>query len=434
MRDLKIAVIGAGSTYTPEMIEGFVVRRESLHVESIYLMDIDRKKMEIVGALTERILRKNSLKCKVVMTEDLELAIKDADYVLTQVRVGNLDARIRDEKIPLKYDLLGQETTGAGGFMKAMRTIPVIMNIAKVMEALAPDAWLINFANPSGLVAEAVINNSKVKMVGLCNCPTSMIKDVREMVPTNTKDFDYDYVGLNHLSWITGVYADGKDILPNLIENGLEVTTMKNIQEMELQKPLLKASKGIPSTYLNYYYFREAQIKHCKEAKQTRGEVCKELEKELLEMYKDVNLTDKPKLLEQRGGAYYSTAAVSLIDAIENGKNEFHVVNVRNNGALSFMDKDDVVEVKCMINKQGITPVKIKNFDNNLIIGLMKAVKAYEKLAVKAGLYGDYDSALSALLVHPLIGDYNKAKPLLDEMLTANKGFLPQFYPMFTEL
>lgn len=428
MRDLKIAVIGAGSTYTPEIIEGFIVRRKSLHVKSIYLMDIDREKMEIVGALTERILRKNSMECRVIMTEELELAIKDADYVLTQVRVGKLDARIRDEKIPLKYDLLGQETTGAGGFMKAMRTIPVIMNIAKVMETLAPDAWLINFANPSGLVAEAVINNTSIKMAGLCNCPTSMIKDARAMVPAGTKNFDYDYIGLNHLSWITGVYADGKDLLPDLIEKGLEVTTMKNIHEMELQKPLLKASRGIPSTYLNYYYFREDQVKHCKEVKQTRGEVCKGLEKELLELYKDVNLTGKPKLLEQRGGAYYSTAAVSLIDAIENGKNEFHVVNVRNNGALSFMDNDDVVEVKCRVTKQGITPVKIERFNNDLIIGLMKAVKAYEKLAVKAGLYGDYDAALAALLVHPLIGDYNKAKPLLDEMLEANKDFLPQFY------
>lgn len=428
MRNLKIAVIGAGSTYTPELIEGFIVRRETLDVESIYLMDIDKKKMGIVGALTERILRKNSMNCRVVMTEKLEEAIQGAHYVLSQVRVGKLDARISDEKIPLKYDMLGQETTGAGGFMKAMRTIPVIMNIVKTMEKLAPDAWLINFANPSGLVAEAVLNNTSIKMAGLCNCPTSMIKDARAMVPADVREFDYDYVGLNHLSWITGVYADGRNILPQLIENGLEITTMKNIQEMEFQKPLLKATGGIPSSYLNYYYFRDAQIRHCKEADKTRGEVCKELEKELLEMYEDVSLVDKPALLEQRGGAYYSTAAVSLIDALENDKNEYHIVNVRNEGALPFMDKDDVVEVKCLVNRNGIIPVEMKNFNNNMIIGLMKAVKAYEKLAARAGLSGDYDAALSALLVHPLIGDYNKAKPMLDEMLEANRNFLPQFY------
>lgn len=428
MRNLKIAVIGAGSTYTPELIEGFIVRRETLDVESIYLMDIDKPKMGIVGALTERILRKNSMKCRVVMTDNLEEAIQGAHYVLSQVRVGKLDARISDEKIPLKYDMLGQETTGAGGFMKAMRTIPVIMDIVKTMERLASDAWLINFANPSGLVAEAVLNNSGIKMAGLCNCPTSMIKDARAMVSADTRNFDYDYVGLNHLSWITGVYAEGNNILPQLIESGLEITTMKNIQGAELQKPLLKATGGIPSSYLNYYYFRDAQINHCKEAEKTRGEVCKELERELLELYEDINLVDKPALLEQRGGAYYSTAAVSLIDALENDKNEYHVVNVRNEGALPFMDNDDVVEVKCLVNRKGIFPVKMKNFNNHMIIGLMKAVKAYEKLAARAGLTGDYDAALSALLVHPLIGDYNKAKPMLDEMLEANRKFLPQFH------
>ncbi len=427
MKSLKIAVIGAGSTYTPELVEGFIVRRDTLNVESIYLMDIDRNKLDIVGALTERILRKNAMNCSVVLTEDLEEAIKGADYVLSQVRVGKLDARIKDEKIPLKYDFLGQETTGAGGFMKAMRTIPVIMNVAKLMAELAPNAWLINFANPSGLVAEAVLNNTGIKMVGLCNCPISMIKDARQMAPAHTKAFDYDYVGLNHLSWITAVYADGKNILSELLQKGLDITTMKNILGMELETPLLEATKGIPSSYLNYYYFREKQVEHCKEAEKTRGEECKVIEQELLEMYKDVNLQEKPKLLEQRGGAYYSTAAVSLIDALENDKNEYHVVNVKNNGALPFMDKDDVVEVKCLVNRDGITPVRIENFDNSYIIGLMKAVKAYEKLAAKAGLQGDYDAALASLLVHPLIGDYNKAKPMLDELLEANKDFLPQF-------
>lgn len=428
MRNLKIAVIGAGSTYTPELIEGFIVRKDSLSVVSIYLMDIDKNKLEIVGGLTERILRKNAMECRVVLTEDLDEAIEGADYVLTQVRVGRLEARIKDEKIPLKYDLLGQETTGAGGFMKGLRTIPVIMNIAKRMEKLSPDAWLINFANPSGMVAEAILNNTFVKMAGLCNCPINMLKDVKEKLPEGTTNFDYDYVGLNHLSWITGVYVDGKDVLPDIIESNYKVSTMKNIHEVEMQKPLIDAIRSIPSSYLNYYYFNEEQVKHCQEAEKTRGEECKIIEADLLKMYSDVNLEEKPKLLENRGGAYYSTAAISLIDAIENGKNEYHVVCVKNNGALPFMDKDDVVEVKCFVTKDGISPVKIENFDNDHIIGLMRAVKAYEKLAVKAGIEGDYNSALAALMVHPLIGDYNKAKPLLDEMLEANKQFLPQFY------
>lgn len=427
MRGLKIAVIGAGSTYTPELIEGFIVRRDSLLVKEIYLMDIDNRKLEIVGGLTQRILQKNAMACRVVMTNYLEEAVEGADYVLTQVRVGKLEARIRDEKIPLKYDLLGQETTGAGGFMKGMRTIPVIYQVAKVMEKLAPDAWLINFANPAGMIAEAILNHTLVKAVGLCNCPINMLKDVKEKLPEGAQEFDYEYVGLNHLSWITGVSVEGRDVLGDILENNRKITTMKNIHEIELQQPLQKAIKSIPSSYLNYYYFREEQVKHCKAAAKTRGEECKEMEEELLKMYADVTLKEKPKLLEQRGGAYYSTAAISLIDALENDKNEYHVVNVRNGGALPFMEENDVVEVKCLVSRNKITPVALENFENDHIIGLMRAVKAYERLAVKAGLEGDYESALAALLSHPLIGDYNKAKPLLDEMLEENKEFLPQF-------
>ncbi|MCX7709869.1 MAG: 6-phospho-beta-glucosidase [Clostridia bacterium] len=428
MKKLKIAIIGAGSTYTPELFEGFVLRKESLHVEAFYLMDIDREKLNIVGGLAERILRKNSMNSRIVLTEELDEAIRGADYVLTQVRVGGMDARIRDEKIPMKYDLLGQETTGAGGFMKGMRTIPVIMNVARSMEKLAPSAWLINFANPAGMITEAVLNLTNIKMIGLCNVPISMLKDVREMLPAGTGKFDYDYVGLNHLSWITAIYADGKDILPDLLENRIEVTTMKNIYEMKFENSLLKATKGIPSTYLNYYYFREEQIKHYKEETKTRGEICKEIEAKTLDMYRNPDLCEKPALLEERGGAYYSTAAVSLMDAIENDRNEFHVVNVKNGGALEFMDKDDVVEVKCLVNRNGATPVKMEKFNNNYIMGLMKAVKCYEKLAVKAGLTGDYQDALAALMVHPLVGDYHKAKAALDEMLEANRDYLPQFY------
>lgn len=428
MRKLKITVIGAGSTYTPELMEGFIARKHSLDIGSIYLMDIDRERLDIIGGLTERMLKRNSMGARLVLTGDLEEAVEGADYVLTQVRVGKLDARIRDEKIPLKYDLLGQETTGAGGFMKGLRTIPVIMKVAETISKNAPDAWLIDFANPVSIITEAVLNYTGVKMMGLCNVPTSMFKDVREMIPSGTRSFDADYVGLNHLSWITAVYADGRDILPDLLDNRLEVTTMKNIYEVKFDKALLKATGAIPSTYLNYYYFREAQIKHCREAEKTRGEVCKDIESSLLERYKDPGLTEKPALLNERGGAYYSTAAVSLIDAIENDKNEMHVVNVKNNGALRFMDSGDVVEVKCMVGKNGAMPVKVESFDNRYIIGLMKAVKAYEKLAVKAGVEGDYDAALSALMAHPLVGDYHKAKPLLDEMLEANRDFLPQFF------
>lgn len=425
---MKVAVIGAGSTYTPELIEGFIKRKEQLHVGSFYLMDIDKEKLEIVGGLIGRMLAAGNMSCRLVLTEQLDEAVENADYVFAQIRVGRLDARIRDEKIPLKYDLLGQETTGAGGFMKALRTIPVIMNIAERMEKLAPEAWLINFSNPSGIVAEAVLNHCNIKMIGLCNVPINMLAEVKKTLPQEMQSFDYDFVGLNHLCWLTSIYADGKEILKDLLQSRIPLAAMKNIPEMEFDKELLKAVNAIPSSYLNYYYFKEEEVRLCKEAARTRGEECKEIEAGLLAMYKDLNLNVKPELIEKRGGALYSTAAVSLVDAIENDKNEFHVVDVKNKGALSFMDEDDVVEVKCLVNRSGVKPMKVEGFDNQHIIGLVRAVKAYEKLTVKAGLEGDYDAALAALITHPLIGDYHKAKAVLDEMLEANKGYLPQFF------
>ncbi len=427
MRGLKFAIIGAGSTYTPELIEGLIQRREQLKVDSIYLMDIDDRKLNIIGSLTQRMLDENKMATKLVLTKDLDEAIKGANYVMCQVRVGKLDARILDEKIPLKYDLLGQETTGAGGFMKALRTIPVIMNVAKTMERLAPDAWMINFSNPSGIIAEAVLNHSNIKMIGLCNAPIGMIKRAKEMLPEGTKEFDYDFVGLNHLCWMTGIYADGKNIIHDKLKADVEFAKLKNISPSKRDDLLLRATGGIPVGYLDYYYFRDKKIQECKEKELTRGEECKVIEEELLELYSQPELKEKPKQLEKRGGAYYSTAAISLVDAIENDKNEYHVVDVKNDGALDFLGKDDVVEIKCLVNKDGAKPVKIENFDNQYIIGLVRAVKAYEKLTVKAGLTGDYDAALTALMVHPLIGDYAKAKGVLDEMLEANKEFLPQF-------
>lgn len=428
MRDLKIAVIGSGSTYTPEMIQGFIQRKEVLHVKSFYMMDIDRKKNEIVAGLTQRMLAANGMSPEFVLTEALKEAIEGADYVLAQIRVGMLEARIRDETIPLKYGLLGQETTGAGGFMNALRTIPVILHIARLIETLAPNAWFINFSNPSGIMAEAVLNRTNAKMIGLCNVPTVVLKDAALRTPPGTKKFDYDYVGLNHLAWLTAIYADGSEILQQQLLEGTDIPGMKNTPAIPYPPEMLRQIGGIPANYPSYFYFRNEHVRRCMEAPECRGEVCRRIEAKLLEMYRDPNLTEKPALLEQRGGAYYSEAAVSLIESIENDKNDVHVVNVLNNGAFSFMSDDDAVEVKCVVNRKGATPVPLHNFENRHIIGLMQAVKAYEKLTVKAAVSGNYDLALQALLVHPLIGDYPKAKAVLDEMLAANRAYLPTFF------
>jgi len=420
VRELKAAVIGAGSSYTPELIEGFINRRDSLNFQSFFLMDINKEKLEIVGALAERMLLSKGFKGRIVLTQDPDEAIAGADYVFGQIRAGGMAGRIRDEKIPLKYGLLGQETTGAGGFMNAQRTIPAMLDIARRMEKLAPAAWLINFSNPSGIIAEALLNHTKIKMIGLCNCFINMHADIAKNL--GTMDFDYEYVGLNHLGWITSIMLNGEDQLPRLVKSS--GATMKNIPGVDYEDELLAAIPAIPSSYLSYFYLRDEQLQKCQKAEKTRGEVCVELEKTLMEQYRDPTLNVKPKELAERGGALYSTVAVSVVDAIENDKNEYHVVNVKNSGALSFMEKDDVVELKCLVNRRGAEPVAVRNFDYPFIKGLMQAVKAYEKLTVRAAINHSRADALAALMVHPLIGDYRRAKAVLDEMLKANEDYI----------
>ncbi|TFG93224.1 MAG: 6-phospho-beta-glucosidase [Candidatus Atribacteria bacterium] len=428
MKSFKIAIIGAGSTYTPELIDGFIKRKNELPVTSFYLMDIDERKLKIVGNFAQKMLDANDIKCKFVMTENLKTAVKDADFVLSQVRVGKLDARIKDEKIPLKHGLIGQETTGIGGFMKALRTIPVIMNIAEFIENYSPDAWLINFSNPSGIIAEALLNNTNIKMIGLCNTPIIMKREAIQRAPEGVGNIRIDYVGLNHLSWITAIYCDGREILQGQLLEKFDFMDMENIPKMDMDKELIKSIRSIPSSYLQYYYCREQQLKQMKEEKKCRGEVCLEIEEELLKLYQQAELIEKPAILDQRGGHLYSEVAVSLVSAIYNNKNEEHIVNVKNNGALDFMANDDVVEISCKVNKNGAAPLPLKNMDNDHIKDMMRIIKAYEKHTIRAGIYGDYHEALKALLIHPLVGDFRKAKDALDDLLEAHKEFLPQFF------
>jgi 6-phospho-beta-glucosidase len=297
-----------------------------------------------------------------------------------------------------------------------------MLDIAHRMEKLAPDAWLVNFSNPSGIIAEALLNHTHIQMIGLCNCFINMHAEL--VKTTGTKDFDYEYIGLNHLSWVTKVMLDGKNILNELgTASGAQ---MKNVPKVEYDEELIAAIPAIPSSYLSYFYLRDEQIKNCCDAEKTRGEICVELEESLIKKYSDPNLQDKPKELESRGGSLYSTAAVSVVDAIENDKNEYHVVGVKNAGILPFMDNNDVVELKCLVNRKGATPVAISNPDNQYITGLMQAVKAYEKLTVRALINGSRADALAALMVHPLIGDYHKAKGVLDEMFEANADYIPK--------
>ncbi len=425
MRKLKVAVIGAGSTYTPELMEGFIARVGRLDLREIALMDIDEYRLNVVGGLVGRMIAKAGLDCRCTLTTDLETAVTGCDYVLAQVRVGRLAARVKDEKIPLKYDLIGQETTGIGGFFKALRTIPVVLGIARTMERLCPDAWLINFSNPSGLVAEAVQNQSKIRMLGLCNNAVNMYKHIREWAGSPTAELEY--LGLNHLTWLTSVIVDGRNLLADALATGMSGAKMRNIPDTGFDPECLRAAGGIPCGYLNYFYKREAMLAKLKAEPRSRGEVCEDIENELYDLYKDPNLGVKPDLLNQRGGALYSEAAVSLVESIENDLGETHVVNVRNQGALAFMRDTDVVEVPAVVGRDGVKPLPI-HCENEHIISLMQVVKAYERHAAQAALTGDRLEALRAMMIHPLIGDFQAARDCFEEMLEAHKEYLPQFF------
>jgi 6-phospho-beta-glucosidase len=345
--------------------------------------------------------------------------------VMAQIRVGKLAARIVDEKIPLKYDLIGQETCGIGGFFKAMRTVPVMMEIARRMEALCPEAWLINFSNPAGIVTHALLNHSNIRAMGLCNVPINMIDSVRKKM--ELPKAEVEYFGLNHLTYITAIRDGGKDFLQEAIRSGVTSDAMKNIPATGFPPEVVEAVGAIPSSYLEYYYFPDEKLQKVKEAEKTRGEVCVGIEEELLEMYRNAELHEKPALLSKRGGARYSEAAISLVDAIHNDRQEVHVVNILNRGALEFLPDSDVVEIGAVVGKDGARPVPIRNFENAHIVEYIRMIKAYERHTVQAALTGDDREAFRAFAMNPLTRDLKKARACYEEMKQAHRQFLPQF-------
>ncbi len=432
-RGLKIATIGGGSSYTPELVEGFIKRYDELPVKDLYLVDIEKgkEKLEIVGNLAKRMVEKAGVDINIHLTLDRREAIKDADFVTTQFRVGLLDARIRDEKIPLRYDVIGQETTGPGGFAKAQRTIPVILDICKDIEELSPNAWLINFTNPSGIITETVLKHTRVKAIGLCNVPIGMVYGIAEMLDVDVKRVSIDFAGLNHLVWGMHVYLDGDDITEELIDSfaGGKSMSMKNVPDLPWEPEFIKSLGMYPCPYHRYYYLTDKMLEEEKKDAATigtRGEQVKKLEKELFELYKDPNLNVKPPQLEKRGGAHYSDAACSLINSIYNDKKDIHVVNVKNNGTILDLPNDAVIETNAVIDKNGAHPINIGHVPTN-IRGLMQSVKAYEELTIEAGVTGNYYTALQALTVHPLVPSSTVTKKILDDIIRENIDYLPQY-------
>lgn len=430
----KITVIGGGSSYTPELVEGLIAHYQDVPLTELALVDVEsgREKVGIIAELTKRMLKRNGLEQVVVSVHfALEPAIRGASFVLTQLRVGQLAARAADERLGLKYQRLGQETTGVGGFAKALRTIPVMLEVARTVEAVAPDAWIINFTNPAGIVTEAVSRYSKAKIIGLCNVPITMHHMIADMLKAPYDQVDLRFAGLNHMVWVHQVTQSGKDVTAQVLEmlsNG-ETLSMNNIKDLPWPPAFLQALGAIPCPYHRYFYQTASMLDEELEAaaaQGTRAEQVMKVEAELFALYADPTLDKKPEQLSFRGGAFYSEVAVELIRAIHNNSGKVLVVNTRNNGAIQGLPDDAVIETNCVIDAQGAHPLSFGPLPLAMN-GLTQQVKDFERLTIEAAVHGDRQSALLALVVNPLIGGVVIAQPLLDEVLNLNQAYLPQF-------
>lgn len=422
-KPLKICVVGAGSTYTPELVEGLIDRAPTLSVRELALVDINRERLEILAALARRMFAAANLNVSVTETEDRRQGIDGADFVLNQIRVGGQAARIRDEKTGRRRDVVGQETTGAGGFAKALRTIPVALAIARDIRELSPDAWMINFTNPAGMVTESLMRYGGVQVMGLCNSPYGMQVETARALEVEPERVRIDYVGLNHLSWVRRIFVDGVDRTDEVIE-GIVKHTRHDGHWFDPE--LIEALRMIPSSYLRYFYHQTRVLEEQREGKQTRGEQVWDIEQKLLEMYRDPELCCKPPLLSKRGGAHYSTLAVSLVAAIANNLQEVHIVDTANRGAMPDLPDEVAVELPSVIDAQGAQALTIGHLPFS-IRGLVQQVKAYEELTIEAALSGDERTALLALNANPLVPSFDVARDLWRDIKEENAEQLPQF-------
>ncbi|MDT2835408.1 6-phospho-beta-glucosidase [Enterococcus durans] len=431
---VKIATIGGGSSYTPELMEGFIKRYEELPIREIWLVDVEEgsEKLRIVREMSQRMWDASPYDVQIYATLNRKEALKGADFVTTQFRVGQLDARVKDERIPAYYGMLGQETNGAGGMFKAFRTTPVVLAIVEEMKELCPNAWLINFANPSGMVTEAVVRYGHwKKVIGLCNVPVMAMMTEPGMLGEAKEDHIYKFAGLNHFHWHKVADAKGNDRTNELIDrlyaddNGLP----KNIFDVPFFKEQLKQMQMIPCGYHRYYYREEEMLHHALEEYRTigtRAQQVKETEAELFELYKDPKLDHKPEQLQKRGGAYYSDAACETIASIYGNKETQIVVSTKNDGAVPDLPADCVVEVTAYVGANGARNVAFGSLPP-AERGWLQLMKNMELLTIEAAVTGDYGTALQAFTINPLVRSGETAKRIMDELFIAHEAYLPQF-------
>ncbi len=431
---LKVTVIGGGSSYTPELIKGFLDRIDVFPLDELWLVDISQERLDVVGGFARRIVAAHGSPFSVHLTTDRRAGVAGASYVLTQLRVGGMAARRGDEYLGKRWGLVGQETTGVGGMAKALRTIPIILDIAADMRELAPEALLVNFTNPAGLNTEALFRHAPdIAAVGVCNVPiTAKMMIIEELEKVVGRKIDparaqLDTLGLNHLSWHRGFSVDGVDYWGQILQGYIE--EMRSQETPEWPPELIENLGMIPNYYLQYYYFTEKKIAEQEAWAETgsRAEQVMQIEKELLAEYAELDRTEPPADLMKRGGAWYSTLATQLLTAHYNDLDEVHVVNVAHRGAVPGWPEDWVLEMPCRVGRSGIVPLPADPLPPAQF-GLLTHVKAYELLTVEAAVHGDRRAAYQALLAHPLGPSADKIDALLDDMLKTNHDYLPQFF------
>jgi len=429
---MKVTVVGGGSTYTPELVKGLLERVRSFPVRELCLMDIDPQRLKIVGGFASRMSAEHDDPFEINLSTDLLTALKDSDYVITQLRVGQMSARRSDEYLGQKYGLVGQETTGVGGMAKALRTIPVILEIAGEMQKVAnPDAWLINFTNPSGLVTQALAKYAPgVKSIGVCNVAINAMNDFLEIYRSNGgvitpgDSVQLDTLGLNHLTWHRGLLVNGENVWQKIMKCILE--KLRQEEEPEWDPATIEVLGMIPNYYLRYYYYTDKVLAEQSHWPPSRAEEVMQVEEGLLKQYADPTLVEPPADLMLRGGAYYSTVATQLLNAIHNDLDEVHVVNTLNAGAVKAWPQDWVLELPARINRHGIHPLPTEALPP-ACFGLLAAVKSFELLTVDAAVSGDRKLAYQALLAHPLGPPADKIELVLDDLIETNRSFLPNF-------
>lgn len=419
MEGIKFTIVGAGSSYTPELLDELAARREQLDVKEILLYDIDESRLDIMARFCRRFASKLGLDAVISSTMDLDKALYGANFVDTQIRVGGNRQRVLDEKIPLKYHLVGQETTGAGGMMKALRTIPVMLDVARRMERLSPEGWIINYTNPTGLVTEAVTRFTHAHIAGFCSGGIFPKMWAKKALGVDYSRVQYDYAGLNHMNFMSNITIDGRPVTD---DEFIKIASENDSVNLDL----IRLLGVIPSPYLQWYYQTAEKVDRVLGSPMTRGEEVMQLEKEVYAAYADESNSSKPAALAKRGGGGYSEVAMNFVNAVANNADTEMVVNVPNNGAIRFLPDSAVVEIGCLVNRRGLMPLNVAHVPE-MCWGLISAVKNYEQLAVEAAVEGDVRKMKLALLAHPLVREYDLVEKLVPELLEANRQFLPQF-------